>query len=465
MRLARLPIVSRKPRHPLASRCLAIVLSSFLPAAFLPADNRAVIITPHNEAIRYEFKRGFEQWHRQRFGEPVVVEWRVLGGTSEALRFVQSEYSKKPDGIGIDCFFGGGLEPFLLLADKKLAQRHEPPAEILAAIPQQLNGMDIYDPRFMWFGAALSSFGILQNSRVQRLIGLPAVHRWEDLTQPELFGWVGAGDPRYSATMNVMFEGFLQFYGWERGWQILTQLGGNVRKFDRASSTTAKDVTLGETACGLAIDFYGFTQITVAGRANLSFVLPQDFAALNPDGIAILTGSPHPASAQRFVDFVLSEAGQKLWFLPRGHPEGPQLYSIERMSVRPDFYRRYRGVSNIEHSPFELQQAFRYDAKLARDRREIVAAMVGALLVDTHAELQAAWRSLIRRQLTPAKLKALGRAPLTAAEALELAQTGWKDATVRNRKKIEWQNWAQEKYRTLARAKDTVSASMPNPAR
>jgi len=52
---------------------------------------------------------------------------------------------------------------------------------------------------------------------------------------------VGAGDPRNSGTMNVMFEAFLQFYGWERGWQILSQVGGNVRKFDRVSSTTAKD--------------------------------------------------------------------------------------------------------------------------------------------------------------------------------------------------------------------------------
>jgi spermidine/putrescine-binding protein len=249
--------------------------------------------------------------------------------------------------------------------------------------------------------------------------------------------------------MNGMFESFLQFYGWERGWEILTQLGGNIRKFDRASSTTAKDVTLGETACGFAIDFYGFTQITVAGRTNMSFVLPQDFAALNPDGITILKGAPHPATARRFVDFVLSEAGQKLWFLPRGHPAGPREYSIERMSVRPDFYKRYRDVSNIEYSPFELKQDFRYDAKLARERREIVAALVGALLVDTHSELQAAWRAVIRCHPTPADLRALGRAPLTAADALHLAETAWPDPAVRNRKKIEWQSWAQEKYRRM----------------
>ena len=272
---------------------------------------------------------------------------------------------------------------------------------------------------------------------------------WEELAQPKLFGWVGTGDPRNSGTMNVMFEAFLQFYGWERGWQILSQIGGNVRKFDRISTTTAKDVTLGETAYAFAIDFYGFTQVAVAGRTNLTFALPQDFTAINPDGLAILKGAPHLVTAQRFVDFVLSEAGQKLWFLPRGHPEGPQQLSIERMSIRPEFYARYKGVSNIEFSPFDLKQNFHYNAKLSQERREVVAALVGTLLVDTHTELQAAWSSLIRRQLPPADLLELGRMPLTEAEALRLAATDWKNPAVRNHKKIEWQNWAQAKYKAL----------------
>jgi len=110
-------------------------------------------------------------------------------------------------------------------------------------------------------------------------------------------------------------------------------------------------LTLGETAYAFSIDFYGFAQVAIAGRTNLMFVLPQDFTAVNPDGIAILKGAPHLAAAQAFIDFVLSEEGQRLWFLPRGHPDGPKQFSIERMSVRPDFYKRYHGISNIEFSP------------------------------------------------------------------------------------------------------------------
>jgi ABC-type Fe3+ transport system substrate-binding protein len=442
----------RQARRTAARWCWIATLAVGALPAILPAAEPLVILTPHNISIREEFSRAFNAWHRREFGEDGLIEWRDVGGTTDALRFVQSEFAAKPGGIGIDCFFGGGPEPYLLLADRNLTQPCRLPDAVLAGVPQADNGVEIYDPQYRWYGAALSSFGILQNTRVQRLVGLQLVRRWEDLADPRLVGWVGAADPRNSGTMNNMFEAFLQAYGWDRGWQLVTEIAANTGKFDRFSSSTAKNVTLGDCAYGFAIDFYGFIQVAVAGRTNMTFVLPEDFTAISPDGLCVLKGAPHPVAARRFLEFAIGEPGQRLWFLPRGHPEGPQRYSIERMSVRPDFYRRYRDVSNIAFSPFELKSRFRYNAQLARDRREVVAALVGALLVDRHPELKAAWRAILKRGHAAADCKALGRPPLTEAEALALANGSWKDAALRNRKKIEWQSWAQQKYRRLATA-------------
>lgn len=446
----RISVVRAASALALAVLTEAAVCSAAATAAESAAPSDTVIIlTPHVDAIRTEFADGFSRWYRRRFERPARVEWRNVGGSSDALRFVRSEFKNKPDGIGLDLLFGGGQEPYLVLADEKLAAAYRPAPGILAGIPASVLGAEVYDPSFQWFAAAVSSFGILQNMRVQRLHGFPLARRWEDLANPALCGWVGAGDPRNSGTMYVMFEAFLQAYGWERGWEVLTQIGGNVRRFDRVSSTTAKDVTLGETAAAFAIDFYGFSQVAVAGRTNLSFVLPEDFTAINVDCIALLKGAPHRAVAERFIDFVLSEDGQRLWFLPKGHPDGPRQFSIERMSIRPDFYRRYRDVSNIEFSPFDLKQPFIYDAKISRNRRDVVAALAGALLVDTHAELIAAWQQIIARGRQDADLRELGRMPLAEAETLRLAAGDWKNPSVRNQKKIEWQNWARAKYRKL----------------
>ncbi|MBI3880275.1 MAG: ABC transporter substrate-binding protein [Verrucomicrobia bacterium] len=416
----------------------------------LPAANKVAIITPHVESIREEFANGFAAWHQKKFGEPAQVEWRVFGGTSDSLRFVQSEFASKPEGIGLDIFFGGGPEPYLVLADKHLLASCELPPEVLAAVPRTAGGVEIYDAAQTWFGPVIASFGILQNVRLQKQLALPFARRWEELADARLVGWVGAGDPRKSGTMNNMYEAILQAYGWERGWQMLHRIGGNVRKFDLVSSSTAKDVTVGETLYAFAIDFYGITQVAAAGRTNLTFKLPEDFTAMSIDGIGVLKGAPNLTTARRFIEFVMGEDGQRLWFLPSGHPDGPKRHSLERMVVRPDLYARYKGVSNIEFSPFDLKQSFRYDANLSRERRDVLSAMFGALIVDTHSELAQAWRAVIRRGINAEDLEELGRVPLTEKEALALARKEWKDATFRNAKKIEWQAWAQKKYRALA---------------
>src|SRR5439155_117962 len=132
---------------------------------------------------------------------PKQVDWRDLGGTADALRFVPSEFATKPDGIGIDIFFGGGSEPFLMLAEKNLALPYEPPREILSGVPQSFNGIEVYDAGHAWYGAALSSFGILQNRVVQQRMKLPFVTRWKQLAQPTLRGWIAVGDPRHTGTM------------------------------------------------------------------------------------------------------------------------------------------------------------------------------------------------------------------------------------------------------------------------
>src|SRR5213593_1414032 len=77
------------------NRAASAIALSLLLAGTLPVHSAAkvVIITPHVDAIRHEFARGFTEWHQQQFEEPAEVEWRNVGGTSDALRFILSEYA------------------------------------------------------------------------------------------------------------------------------------------------------------------------------------------------------------------------------------------------------------------------------------------------------------------------------------------------------------------------------------
>ncbi len=410
-----------------------------------------VIITPHPEEIRREFATAFDAWHRGRFGDGVRMEWRDVGGSGEAQRFVMSEFASKPGGIGIDVFFGGGPEPFLALAEKGWLERHVPPREVGDGLGREVNGLEIHDAGGRWHGACLSSFGILRNTRVEAWAGLPAPRRWEDLADPRLLGWVGAGDPRLSGTMNNMYEAYLQAFGWERGWGLLARVAGNVRQFDRLSSTTAKEAMLGQVSCAFCIDYYAFVQMAAAGGTNMAFVLPEDFVSVSPDGIAVLRGSPHPEVAARFMDFVLGEEGQRLWMLPAGHPLGPRRDTLLRLPVRPGLYERFAAESPIRVRPFEIRAGFRYDARLANGRREIVRSMFGAMYVDVHEDLVRAWRRIVELGLPEEAVRELGRVPLREDEALALAKGPWTSPTERNRLKTRWQQEARDRYRRLSR--------------
>src|SRR5439155_23248800 len=58
--------------------------------------------------------------------------------------------------------------------------------------------------------------------------------------------------------------------------------------------------------------------------------------------------------------------------------------------------------------------------------------------------------ALIGRGLPVGERAEFGRIPVNETEALQLSAGAWTNAVTRNQKKIEWQTWAQRKYRRIA---------------
>ncbi len=57
-----------------------------------PGDPELIVISAHNEAIRFEFGHAFSLWHAETYGRPVRIDWRAIGGTSEIMRYLAAEY-------------------------------------------------------------------------------------------------------------------------------------------------------------------------------------------------------------------------------------------------------------------------------------------------------------------------------------------------------------------------------------
>jgi len=246
---------------------LALVVTVALPFIFRPkqaaverADATLVIITPHNEALRYEFGRGFREWYRAKTGKIVNVDWRVIGGTSEITRFLEGEYDaafqlywthtlrrawsveiqagyknhrlpvdapveakeareaflRSEVGCGLDLFFGGGTPDFIKqaqagrLVNSGIIDRH-PDWFGDSTIPAEFSGERYWDQRGLWIGAVLSNYGIVSNrDSLQRLGVSTELRQWEDLTNPRLIGEIALADPTKSSSIGKAFENIIQ---------------------------------------------------------------------------------------------------------------------------------------------------------------------------------------------------------------------------------------------------------------
>jgi len=410
--------------------------------------DRLVLISPHWEGIQYEFERAFKIHYQRETGRTVEFDWLDVGGTSETIRFIFSEFKSKPSGIGIDLFFGGGLDPYLTLKRAGLLESYALPQELLRQIPPRLGGIPLFDPEFEWYGVTLVGFGIMYNKAVLRLAKLPVITTWEGLAAPVAFTWVGTADPRKSGSAHMAYEIILQAYGWEMGWRVITGIGANTRRFTNSASQVPKDVAIGEVAYGLAIDSYAWAQVDESGFDKIGFVMPENLTNINPDSIGILKGAPNKAVAEAFVRFVLSEDGQKLWFLNKGQPQGPQRFQLNRFSVLPALYSKIKPQDTaVQFNPFAWQSEFVFDSEVGSVRWGIVNDLIGALIIDPKSLLDQAWRAALADGFTEADWHRLAAMPVTQKEAMVLAREKWRDPAFRNQKLNEWARFARNKYR------------------
>ena len=434
-----------------------IILFLALPAVLF-AQDELIIISPHPEGIETEFGKNFEKWYEEQTGRTVKTDWRDVGGTSSNYRFIESEFKRVPDGIGIDIFFGGGTDNYLRLSNRGWLNPYKLPQAQLEQMTQSFQGIPLYDGEHQWYGAALSSFGIMYNEELREMLNLPKTTAWQDLGDVALLGRVGAADPRESGSAHMVYEIILQTLGWEEGFALLTKIGGNVRGFSAGANAIPTDVVAGQVIYGLAIDFYAYGQIAVVGADKIKYVVPADGAVVTADPIAILKGAPNLPVAQKFLEFVLSEDAQKLWMLRDTDAEGPKWKGgLNRASVLPALYDKL-GERCIVPNPFAMEGTpFQYNSDKGGTRWDLVNGLFGVLIIDSHKDLVNAWKA-IRKCKDPAKrdaaIAALTQMPITEEEAMQMAGSVWKDPTVRNEKIKEWGQFAKKKFkeaRNLAR--------------
>jgi hypothetical protein len=243
----------------------------------------------------------------------------------------------------------------------------------------------------------------------------------------------------------------LQTLGWEKGWELLTEIAGNTYQFTQSSSDPIKAVVSANTATSMAIDFYALAKIGDLGPEALGFSLPEGKTILDPDPVALIKGAPNKVAAERFIEFVLGSEAQKLLVLPKGQPDGPKLASLGRMAVNTATYTATEGRRVHNVNPFNEKPAFKLDNDKAAKLKDVLNDLVGSMHVDTHKELKTAWDRVVKGGVKPADVTALSAMPVTEAEALALTDK-WQDEVFRNKTINGWVEFAKQKYAKVAAA-------------
>ncbi|GAB4108561.1 MAG: hypothetical protein Kow00105_15900 [Phycisphaeraceae bacterium] len=451
------------------------------PESVRPADALTLtIFTPHNEQIRYEISRAFSDWHEQRFGRPVSIQWRV-GGSGEIQRILTSQYraelrqaiaqGRAVRSVGYDVVFGGGDYMFDKYFKRVGVTAPDPDArdgirrvsitqsirlseELIRRVYQDGKIADArtYDPDGHWWGVILSSFGIVYNRDALGDLGLAEPARWVDLTDPVYRHRLALADPSHSGSVRVTYNAILQRLGWDTGWRVLRRLFANARYFSTSSAKIPLDVSAGEATAGICIDFYGRYQAQMVGGNRIGYIAPAGTTVYACDPVAVLNGvtGQRLELAVRFVEFLLSYEGQAIWCFRAGDTDGPKQYELRRPPVSHELYIPQRMARMVD--PVNYYAAAVPLKPGTPNYMGVVSEVLHAMAIDTHDDLKSAWDA-VNRETDPLRrtkmLELFDELPFTQAELIERSDEWERNPDLRERDRIEWSRFFRERYLRL----------------
>ena len=271
------------------------------------------LITPVSKFIHDATLAEFEKYAKERWKISVKTSALAAGTPVAYGRIV--EWKGRPE---VDIFWGGESALFDKLAEQKLIAPLNLPKAAIDAIPATIGKpKPIYlkDPKGFWTGTALEPYGLVYHPKLLQRLGVPPLKDWDDLLNPKLRGHVAQCAPSRSSSSHATYEVILQKYGDDKGWEWLKRLAANTGLFTARSRDVPSVVAKGEFAAGFAVPSYMAFEERLAGF-EIRFVAPPT-AWITPEPMAILAGARNPQAARAFVEFLLTERGQRI-FMERG---------------------------------------------------------------------------------------------------------------------------------------------------
>ncbi len=234
-----------------------------------------------------------------------------------------------------DIWWGGTGDPHMQAAEEGLTIEYKSPkmSELQDWAVRQWE-----QSKQRTIGIYSGAVGFGYNTELIKSKGLPEPKCWADLLNPKLKDEVQVADPNSSGTAYTLLATIVQLMGEEKGFDYLKSLHKNINQYTKSGAAPTKAMALGETTAGIA--FMHDIVTVVVDKAPVKVVAPCEGTGYEIGSMSIIKGAKNLESAQRFYDWALTSAAQKLGAEAKSYqvpsnknspipPEAPKLEEIK----------------------------------------------------------------------------------------------------------------------------------------
>jgi iron(III) transport system substrate-binding protein len=268
-------------------RVLAAVVLALISASSWAKSTLTLYTSQPNDDAQMTVS-AFEKAHPD-----IEVKW-IRDGTSKLIARLQAELA------------AGSAAPDVLLIADSVTMESLKKQNLLAAYksPEAARfDPQLFDQEGYYYGTKVITTGIAYHSKAPL-----KPTSWLDLLKPEVKNMTTLPSPLYSGAAQIHQATLMNDPA--LGWQYYEKLKQNGAMPQSGNGAVMSAIASGSKAYGVLVDYLAVRE--KAKGAPVEFLFPKEGVSVVTEPVAMMKGAKDPQRAKAFIDFVLSDAGQKL---------------------------------------------------------------------------------------------------------------------------------------------------------
>ena len=291
-------------------------------------EEQLILLMPTPSKYLDPYIDKFKNWYFNQTSKNITVEHVRKGGV-ESVSYIEGQAKQPYEDIIASIGYkeieslriGGYLQPHISSNAPFI-----PEAVLESLVGKNLEGY--------YTGFSLSAYGIMVNTDVLQSKGLANVTGYADLAfNTSYYGQIVMGSPILSRISHGNMEVMLSHFGWVQGWNASIHLASLVGEFTTTTGNANNLTAEGEYAAVLTK--YSYWYEYNAKNCSVEWIWPVEGTYIYILYTGILNGTKNEENAKLWVDWMLSEEGQRAWVECRSETVLRSIKNLDRYVKNP----------------------------------------------------------------------------------------------------------------------------------